>query len=236
MTGFTGQTNALIGSSWTSTGNTFEVTNPFSGKVVANVADCGVLEAQAAVEASVAAFETWRDTTAYERAALLRKWFNLMQRDEQEIAHLIALEMGKPVTEALGEVRYAASFVEWYTEEAKRVYGEMIPSQFGHKRLLASKHPVGPVYGVTPWNFPAAMATRKVAPALAAGCTFVLKPAEQSPLTALKLGELWLEAGGPTGVFQVITTNDPIAVSKVFMVTLEFARSPSPAAPRLARF
>jgi succinate-semialdehyde dehydrogenase / glutarate-semialdehyde dehydrogenase len=217
MTEFSGQTNALIGSSWISTGQTFEVTNPFSGRLVANVANCGVREARAAVEASVTAFETWRDTTAYERAALLRKWFNLMQRDEHEIAQLIALEMGKPVTEALGEVRYAASFVEWYAEEAKRVYGEMIPSQFGHKRLLASKHPVGPVYGVTPWNFPAAMATRKVAPALAAGCTFVLKPAEQSPLTALKLGKLWLEAGGPTGVFQIITTNDPIAVSKVFM-------------------
>jgi succinate-semialdehyde dehydrogenase / glutarate-semialdehyde dehydrogenase len=215
--GFSGQTNALIGSDWVSTPKRFGVTNPYSGAEVAQVADCGVAEATIALEASVAAFATWRNTTAYERSSLLRKWHGLILRDEAEIACLIALEMGKPVTEALGEVRYAASFLEWYAEEAKRVYGETIPSQFAHKRLYATKHPVGPVYAVTPWNFPAAMATRKVAPALAAGCTFVLKPAEQSPLTALKLGELWLEAGGPTGVFQVVTTSDPVAVSKVFM-------------------
>lgn len=214
---FTGQTNALIGAEWVSTARRYAVTSPSSGEVIAEVADCGEAEAWAAVEHSVKAFESWRDTTAYERAALLRKWFDLMLRDEQEIARTIALEMGKPVTEALGEVRYAASFLEWYAEEAKRVYGETIPSQFGHKRLFATRHPVGVVYGVTPWNFPAAMATRKVGPALAAGCTFVLKPAEQSPLTALKMAELWLEAGGPAGVFQVIPCADPMPVSRVFM-------------------
>jgi succinate-semialdehyde dehydrogenase / glutarate-semialdehyde dehydrogenase len=214
---FSGQTDALIGSSWVSTPKRFAVVNPYSGAEVTTVADCGEAEARSALEASVAAFASWRNTTAYERSSLLRRWHGLMLRDEQEIARIIALEMGKPVTEALGEVRYAASFLEWYAEEAKRVYGELIPSQFAHKRLHATKHPVGPVYAVTPWNFPAAMATRKVAPALAAGCTFVLKPAEQSPLTALKLGELWLEAGGPPGVFQVVTSSDPVTVSNVFM-------------------
>ena len=214
---FSGQTGALIGDSWTLSQQQYALVSPSSGLEIARVADCGVAEAHRALEASVTAFATWRKTTAYERASLLRKWFNLMQRDEQQLAHLIALEMGKPVTEALGEVRYAASFVEWYAEEAKRVYGEVLPSQFGHKRLFAMKHPVGPVYAITPWNFPAAMATRKLGPALAAGCTVILKPAEQSPLTALKLAELWLEAGGPHGVIQVITCSDPVAVSGVFL-------------------
>jgi succinate-semialdehyde dehydrogenase / glutarate-semialdehyde dehydrogenase len=214
---YAGQTKALIGSEWIAGSSQYGVTSPSSGTEIARVADCGVAEASAALEASVTAFATWSKTTAYERSALLRTWFNLIRRDETEIASTIALEMGKPVTEALGEVRYAASFLEWYAEEAKRIYGEIVPSQFGHKRLFASKHPVGPVYAVTPWNFPAAMATRKVAPALAAGCTLVLKPAEQSPLTALKLAELWLEAGGPAGVFQVVTCSDPVAVSKVFL-------------------
>ena len=214
---FSGQTGALVGDSFTQAAQQYALTSPSTGQEIARVADCGVLEANQALEASVTAFATWRKTTAYERSSLLRKWFNLILRDEQLLAHLIALEMGKPVTEALGEVRYAASFIEWYAEEAKRVYGEVLPSQFGHKRLFATKHPVGPVYAITPWNFPAAMATRKLGPALAAGCTVILKPAEQSPLTALKLAELWLEAGGPSGVIQVVTCSDPIAVSSVFL-------------------
>ena len=214
---FSGQTGALIGDSWTQAAGQYALVSPSTGQEIARVADCGVLEAHQALEASVAAFATWRKTTAYERSSLLRKWFNLILRDEQTLARLIALEMGKPITEALGEVRYAASFIEWYAEEAKRVYGEVLPSQFGHKRLFATKHPVGPVYAITPWNFPAAMATRKLGPALAAGCTVVLKPAEQSPLTALKLAELWLEAGGPSGVIQVVTCSDPVAVSGVFL-------------------
>lgn len=216
-TTFTGETRALIAGQFISTSSTFAVTNPYTGLEVARVADCGVSEAKTALEASAAAFTWWSKTTAYERAALLRKFFNLILRDEAEIASMIALEMGKPVSEALGEVRYAAGFVDWYAEEAKRVYGQTIPSQFAHKRLFAISQPVGAVYAVTPWNFPAAMVTRKLAPALAAGCTIVLKPAEQSPLTALKLAALWLEAGGHGDVFQVITTNDPVAVSKVFM-------------------
>lgn len=216
-TTFTGETRALIAGQFISTSSTFAVTNPYTGLEVTRVADCGVSEAKTALEASTKAFTWWSKTTAYERAALLRKFFNLILRDEAEIASMIALEMGKPVSEALGEVRYAAGFVDWYAEEAKRVYGQTIPSQFAHKRLFAISQPVGAVYAVTPWNFPAAMVTRKLAPALAAGCTIVLKPAEQSPLTALKLAALWLEAGGHGDVFQVITTNDPVAVSKVFM-------------------
>ncbi len=168
-------------------------------------------------DAAVSAFASWKQTTAYERAALLRRWNDLVLAHVDGLARLIATEMGKPITEARGEVRYAASFIEWYAEEAKRIYGSTIPSQFANKRLLVLHQPVGPVYAITPWNFPAAMVTRKVAPALAAGCTVILKPAEQSPLTAVRLRELWEEAGGPKDVFQVVTTEDPAAVSKVFL-------------------
>ncbi len=216
-TTFTGETKAFIAGQFITTASTFAITSPYTGLEVARVSDCGVQEAKTALEASVEAFKWWSKTTAYERSALLKKFFHLIIRDEDVIASMIALEMGKPVSEALGEVRYAAGFVEWYAEEAKRIYGEVIPSQFAHKRLFAIRQAVGAVYAVTPWNFPAAMVTRKLAPALAAGCTIVLKPAEQSPLTALKLAALWLEAGGHGDVFQVITTNDSIAVSKVFM-------------------
>ncbi len=169
------------------------------------------------IDRAASAFATWRKTTAYERASLLRRWNDLILAHVDEIGRLIATEMGKPVTEARGEVRYAASFIEWYAEEAKRVYGETIPSQFAHKRLLVLKQPVGPVFAITPWNFPAAMVTRKAAPALAAGCTFILKPAEQSPRTAIRLRELWEEAGGPRDVFQVVTGDDPAAVSAPFI-------------------
>ncbi len=211
------ETRALIGGEWVDTPSHFPVTSPSSGEIVAEVADCGEAEARAAVEHAVAAFRSWRETTAYERSALMKRWHALILAEEQELARTIALEMGKPVTEALGEVRYAASFIEWYAEEAKRVYGETMPSQFPHKRLFATKHPVGPVYAVTPWNFPSAMPARKVGPALAAGCTIILKPAEQSPLTALRLARLWLDAGGPPGVLQVLPCLDPVPVSTVPM-------------------
>jgi succinate-semialdehyde dehydrogenase/glutarate-semialdehyde dehydrogenase len=192
---------------------TFDVQNPATGQRVQSVPNAGVAEARAAARRAVDAFPAWRDRTAYDRSAILRRWFGLMIGDEDRLARLMTEEMGKPITESRGEVKYAAAFVEWYAEEAKRVYGESVPSQFAHKRLLVRPQPVGPVYAVTPWNFPAAMVTRKAAPALAAGCTVVLKPAEQSPLTALRLEELWREAGGPADVFQVLTTVDPAAVS-----------------------
>jgi succinate-semialdehyde dehydrogenase/glutarate-semialdehyde dehydrogenase len=196
---------------------TFKVVSPSTGSTVGEVPDCGVAEGRLAADTAVRAFASWRNTTAYERAAILRRWNDLILGEVDSIARLISQEMGKPVTEARGEVRYAAGFVEWFSEEAKRVYGETIPSQFAHKRLFVLKQPVGPVYAITPWNFPAAMVTRKAAPALAAGCSIIVKPAEQSPLTAIRLGELWRAAGGPPDVFQVLPTSDPATLSEVFL-------------------
>ncbi|AZI44462.1 NAD-dependent succinate-semialdehyde dehydrogenase (plasmid) [Deinococcus psychrotolerans] len=196
---------------------TFDLISPSSGQVIAQIPDQTVQDAQDAVERSVKAFGSWRTTSVYERSVLLRKFNDLMLRDVGEIARLIASEMGKPVTEAAGEVKYAASFLEWYAEEAKRIYGTVVPSQSVTKQLMVTHEPVGPVYAVTPWNFPAAMATRKVGPALAAGCTIILKAAEQSPLTALKMAELWTEAGGPADTFIVLTTSDPVPTTKVMM-------------------
>ena len=194
----------------------FAIINPATSAVLDHAPDATADDAAQAVERSVDAFSTWKARTAFDRSAILRKWFELILKDEDTLARLMTQEMGKPITEARGEVKYAAAFVEWYAEEAKRGYGEIVPSHAANKRLFAMRQPVGPVYAVTPWNFPAAMVTRKVAPALAAGCTVVLKPAEQSPLTALRLVELWTQAGGPADVFQVLTTSDPVAVSDVF--------------------
>jgi len=210
-------TQAFIAGRWSSTSSTFDVVSPATGVHLAAVADCGEAEARAAADASVEAFGGWRQTTAYERAAILTRWNDLILRDEAWLGELMAREMGKPVTEARGEARYAAGFVSYYAGEAIRVHGETIPSQFARKRLLVNARPVGPVYAVTPWNFPAAMITRKAAPALAAGCTMVIKPAEQSPLTALHLGRLWEEAGGPPGTLQILPCRDPIPVSRVLM-------------------
>jgi succinate-semialdehyde dehydrogenase / glutarate-semialdehyde dehydrogenase len=196
--------------------NSFAIINPATSAVLDRANDAGPEDAKQAVEKSVAAFVTWKAKTPFERSAILRKWYELILKDEDTLAKMMTQEMGKPITESRGEVKYAAAFVEWYAEEAKRAYGDVIPSHAGNKRLLAMRQPVGPVYAVTPWNFPAAMVTRKVAPALAAGCTVVLKPAEQSPLTAIRLEELWAQAGGPPDVFQVLTTSDPAAVSEVF--------------------
>ena len=196
---------------------TFALTSPIDGAVFAEVADCGVEEARVAADRAAAAFAKWKETTAYERSAILRRWLGLMQANEPEMARIMALEMGKPVTEGLGEMRYAESFVEWYAEEAKRVYGETIPSQFAHKRVLVLKQPSGVVYAITPWNFPYATVTRKIAPALAAGCSVMLKPAEQTPVSALFLAVLWEEAGGPPEVLQVLTALDPVPVSDVLI-------------------
>ncbi len=196
--------------------NRFAVMNPATGRSVADAPDNGPAEAKAAIAKAVTAFAAWRRTTAYERSVILRAWATRMLASDADLARLMAQEMGKPVTEARGEVRYAVSFVEWYAEEAKRVYGETVPSQVSHKRILVQPQPVGPVFAITPWNFPAAMITRKAAPALAAGCSVILKPAEQSPLTAIRLAELWVEAGGPADVFQVLPTSDPVALSTVF--------------------
>lgn len=195
---------------------TFDIINPATSAVLDRAPDASVEEAKQAIERSVSAFAVWKAKTAFERSAVLRKWYEAILADEATLAQMMTQEMGKPITESRGEVKYAAAFVEWYAEEAKRAYGEIVPSHSNNKKLLAMRQPVGPVYAVTPWNFPAAMVTRKVAPALAAGCTVVLKPAEQSPLTAIRLEELWVKSGGPADVFQVLTTSDPAAVSEVF--------------------
>ncbi|PHY12268.1 MAG: succinate-semialdehyde dehydrogenase (NADP(+)) [Acidobacterium sp.] len=194
----------------------FDVINPATGASVGTVLNANADDARNAIEGAVAAFPLWKAKTAFERSNLLRRWRDLILKNEDAIARLMTSEMGKPITESRGEVKYAAGFVDWYAEEGKRAYGDIVPSHVANKRLLVIRQPVGPVYAVTPWNFPAAMVTRKVAPALAAGCTVVLKPAEQSPLTAVLLAELWIEAGGPADVFQVLTTADPVAVSEPF--------------------
>ncbi|MBX3143933.1 MAG: NAD-dependent succinate-semialdehyde dehydrogenase [Trueperaceae bacterium] len=206
-----------LGSGWTPVGKTFAVHNPATGAVVAEVADCGPSEALEAAAVAEREFAKWRHTTAFERSAILDRWAALIVEHRDELAAVMSAEMGKPIKESRGEVVYAAGFVKWYAEEAKRVYGEAFPSHIGHKRLFALRQPVGPVFGVTPWNFPVAMVTRKAAPALAAGCTFILKPAEQSPLCALLTADLWLEAGGPIGTLQVLPTADPAPLSDVLM-------------------
>ena len=202
---------------WQDSGVTYTVTNPATGEALAEVADCGAEEGLAAAQVAWDAFQSWRQVSAFERSDVLMRWHDAMMADQERLARTMSREMGKPLKEARGEVAYAAGFVRWYAEEAKRVYGETFPSHAPNKRLMAIRQPVGPVFGVTPWNFPLAMVTRKAAPALAAGCTFVLKPAEQTPLSALLLGELWERAGGPAGTLQVLPANDPVPVSDALM-------------------
>ncbi|MCK6394037.1 NAD-dependent succinate-semialdehyde dehydrogenase [Zoogloea sp.] len=186
-------------------GETFPVTNPATGAVIATVPRCGVAETERAVQAADRAFATWRETTAAERARILRRWFDLMLTHQDDLARIMTLEQGKPLAEAKGEIAYAAAYVEWFAEEARRAYGDVIPSPLRDRQIVVTKEPVGVCAAITPWNFPSAMITRKVAPALAAGCTIVLKPAEQTPLSALALAELAERAGVPAGVFSVVT-------------------------------
>ncbi|MDK9691958.1 NADP-dependent succinate-semialdehyde dehydrogenase [Azospira sp.] len=196
---------------WVGGESDFPVRNPASGAELARVPRLGAAETRAAIAAADAAWPAWRGRTAKERAGVLRRWFELMNQHADDLALLMTSEQGKPLAEARGEVAYAASFVEWFAEEAKRAYGETIPAVAADKRMLVIKQPIGVCAAITPWNFPAAMITRKVAPALAAGCTVVVKPAEQTPLTALALAELAHRAGFPAGVFNVIT-GDPVAI------------------------
>ncbi len=191
--------------------------NPATGETLAEVADCGADEGRRALESAVEAFPAWKATPGTERSRILRKWCDLMTAQAEDIARTMTLEMGKPIVESRYEAKYAASFVDYYAEAARRIGGELLPAPFPHKRFLVRHEPVGPAYGITPWNFPAAMVTRKAAPALAAGCPFILKPAEQSPLTALLLAQLWEQAGGPKGVFQVLPALDPVPMSQVLI-------------------
>lgn len=186
-------------------GATIAVTNPARGDVLGTIPKMGATETRRAIAAANAAWEDWRGRTAKERAQTLRKWFELMMANQDDLAMLLTAEQGKPLAEAKGEIAYAAAFLEWFGEEAKRVYGDTIPGHMADKRIFVLKQPVGVVAAITPWNFPAAMITRKVGPALAAGCPIVVKPATQTPFSALALAVLAEEAGVPKGVFNVVT-------------------------------
>ncbi len=186
-------------------GDVIPVSNPANGKPLGNVPKMGAEETRDAINAANRALPAWRALTAKERANILRRWFNLMMEHQDDLAHLMTLEQGKPLAEAKGEISYAASFIEWFAEEGKRIYGDTIPGHQADKRLLVIKQPIGVTAAITPWNFPSAMITRKAGPALAAGCTMVLKPASQTPFSALALAELARRAGIPAGVFNVVT-------------------------------
>jgi succinate-semialdehyde dehydrogenase/glutarate-semialdehyde dehydrogenase len=207
-------TQAFIDGAWIDTPARFAVRNPATGDIVAEVADCGTAETEAAIAAAARAFPAWSAMVAKDRSAILMRWFNLIVRDADAIAAILTAEGGKPLAEAKGEVLYGASFCEWYAEEAKRAYGRTIPTTVASRRYVTIKQPVGVVAAITPWNFPAAMVTRKAAPALAAGCTVVLKPAEATPMTALKLAALAAEAGVPAGVLNIVPSNKPAEVGK----------------------
>ncbi|MDX1487422.1 MAG: NADP-dependent succinate-semialdehyde dehydrogenase [Acidiferrobacterales bacterium] len=186
-------------------GGTIEVTNPADGSVIGTVPAMGADDTRRAVAAANAAWPAWRALTGKERANILRKWYDLMMRNLEDLAVMMTTEQGKPLAESRGEIAYAASFIEWFAEEGKRVYGDVMSHPLGGKRIVVLKQPIGVVAAITPWNFPAAMITRKCGPALAAGCTVVCKPASQTPYTALALAELAEQAGIPKGVFNVIT-------------------------------
>lgn len=208
---------AYINAAWVDgqSGQTFEVTNPATGEVIAKVSDCREDHATAAVDAASAALPAWRSKTAKERAAILRRWYDLIMENQDDLATLMTAEQGKPLKESKGEIAYGASFVEWFSEEAKRVYGDVIPSHQPGKQIVVIKQPIGVVGAITPWNFPTAMITRKAAPALAAGCTFVIKPAALTPLSALALAELGERAGLPPGVFNVVPSAKASSIGNV---------------------
>ena len=186
-------------------GDTVPVDNPATGEIIGSVPKLGAAETREAIDAANKAFPAWSKKTGKERAAVLRKWFDLVMQNQEDLARLMTLEQGKPLTESRGEVSYAASFLEWFGEEAKRIYGDTIPGHQADKRIVVIKQPIGVVACITPWNFPLAMITRKAGPAIAAGCTVVLKPATQTPFSALALAELAERAGVPKGVFNVLT-------------------------------
>jgi succinate-semialdehyde dehydrogenase/glutarate-semialdehyde dehydrogenase len=215
-------------------GQTIKVTNPANGEVIGTVPKMGTAETRRAIEAAEKALPAWRSLTAKERSGKLRRWFELIIENQDDLARLMTLEQGKPLAEAKGEIVYAASFIEWFAEEAKRVYGDTIPGHQPDKRLIVIKQPIGVTAAITPWNFPAAMITRKAGPALAAGCTMVLKPASQTPFSALALAELADRAGIPAGVFSIVTgsagdigselTSNPMVRKLTFTGSTEIGR------------
>jgi succinate-semialdehyde dehydrogenase / glutarate-semialdehyde dehydrogenase len=213
---------------------TIDVTNPASGELLGTIPKMGADETREAIEAANAAYPAWRAKTAKERASILRKWFDLMMENQEDLAKLMTAEQGKPLKESMGEIVYAASFIEWFAEEGKRVYGDTIPQHAPGKRIIVTKEPIGVCAAITPWNFPAAMITRKCGPALAAGCTMVVKPATATPYSALALAVLGERAGIPAGVFSVVTgssgaiggemTSNPIVRKLTFTGSTEIGK------------
>ncbi|MEY4440050.1 MAG: hypothetical protein RIQ36_1514 [Pseudomonadota bacterium] len=212
------KTDALINGHWVKGASRFDVHDPATGQKLADVANLTAKDAEAALDAANAAWPAWRNKTGKERSILLRKWFDLLIANQEDLGRIMTAEQGKPFAEAKGEVAYGASFVEWFAEEAKRVNGETLPQFDNNRRLMVLKQPIGVCAAITPWNFPLAMITRKVAPALAAGCPVVIKPAELTPLTALAAAELAIRAGIPAGVVNILTadSDNSIAIGKVF--------------------
>lgn len=201
------RTQSYINGAWISakSGQTFEVTNPYDQSVIAQVADLGRAETKEAIAHTKEALKIWQEKTAYQRNKILCQWHDLIIKNTDDLAKIITCEQGKPIAESKSEILYGASFIEWFAQEARRIYGDTIPSHHPNKRTIVLKQPIGVVAAITPWNFPSAMITRKVAPALAAGCTVIIKPSELTPLSALALAVLAEEAGLPKGVFNVIT-------------------------------
>jgi succinate-semialdehyde dehydrogenase/glutarate-semialdehyde dehydrogenase len=200
------KTQAYVDGQWidADSGETLPVENPATGETIAEIAKCGTAETRRAITAAESALVTWRQKTAKERAAVLRRWFELMMEAQEDLAQILTAEQGKPLAEARGEIAYGANYIEWFAEEAKRIYGDTIPHPSNDKRIVVIKQPVGVVACITPWNFPNAMLTRKIAPALAAGCTVVCKPASETPLSALAFVELAVRAGVPAGVINIV--------------------------------
>ncbi|WP_027896452.1 NADP-dependent succinate-semialdehyde dehydrogenase [Zestomonas thermotolerans] len=227
---------AYIDGTWldADSGQTIQVNNPATGEILGTVPKMGAAETRRAIEAADRALPAWRALTAKERAQILRKWFELIMANQDDLARLMTLEQGKPLAEAKGEIAYAASFIEWFAEEGKRIYGDTIPGHQPDKRIIVIKQPIGVTAAITPWNFPSAMITRKAGPALAAGCTMVLKPASQTPYSALALAVLAERAGIPKGVFSVVTgsagevggelTSNPIVRKLTFTGSTEIGR------------
>jgi succinate-semialdehyde dehydrogenase / glutarate-semialdehyde dehydrogenase len=212
------KTDSLIDGQWVKGAGRFDVHDPATGQKLADVANLGPKEAEQAIAAANAAWPAWRSKTAKERSIVLRKWYDLLMANQEDLGRLMTAEQGKPFAEAKGEVAYGASFVEWFAEEAKRVNGETLPTFDNNRRLLVLRQPIGVCAAITPWNFPLAMITRKVAPALAAGCPVVIKPAELTPLTALAAAELAMRAGIPAGVLNILSADsaNSITIGKVF--------------------
>jgi succinate-semialdehyde dehydrogenase/glutarate-semialdehyde dehydrogenase len=206
--------DSYINGSWIAGSKRFAVANPATGEVIAEVADLGAAEVTAAIDAAVPAQREWAKRTAKDRAMVMRKWFDLVMANAEDLAVILTTEMGKPLAEARGEVVYGASFIDWFAEEARRVCGDVLETPQADKRLLTFKQPIGVFGAITPWNFPIAMITRKVAPGIAAGCACVLKPAEQTPLSALALAELAERAGLPAGVMNIVTGMDAPAIGE----------------------